>query len=217
VSDIERAAAKRDQPVRVLAIEERARHELLVESLGDARRGNVLVLLAIALCVAIPGLLFALLGPGNGFTELGVALVFAVAALALAVALPAYLQRRFAAQKLAALRALRGLDVDRYAELLGRPRDGGRLVANVEFGAAPTAEQRARLEHRLAGWHVEWDGATLMAETEPLSGKLVLDSAFKSSGAPREAFTNAAFHARLEALVAALEMPATSIVVDIAS
>ena len=190
---------------------------MLVESLGDARRGNVLVLVAIAACIAIPGALFVLLGPGNTFTELGVALVFAVTALALAVALPAYLQRRLAATKLARLRALRGFDVDRYGELLGEPRDGGRLVANVAFETTPTPDVRARLEHRLAGWHLEWDGATLMAETEPLSGKLVLDSKFKSSGAPHEAFTNAAFHARFEVLVGALETSARSIVVDIAS
>jgi hypothetical protein len=179
-------------------------NDLAMESLGDARRGNVLVLVAIIACIALPGLLFVKLGPENFYIELAVALVCAVAALLLAVAVPARVQRRLAADKLAALRALPGFDADRYLALLGTRRDGGRLVANVAFAAAASPERRANVERELAGWHLEWDGATLLAETERLSGKLELTSTFKSGNAPPEAFTNGAFHARFEQLVRAI-------------
>jgi hypothetical protein len=179
-------------------------NDLAMESLGDARRGNVLVLVAIVACIALPGALFMTLGPGNFYIELGVAVASAVAALLFAVAVPARVQRRFAAERLAALRALPGFGVDRYVTLLGMQRDGGRLVANVAFAATPSADARARIEHALLGWHLQWDDGTLLAETERLSGKLVFDGMFKSGNAPPEAFTNAAFHAKLEELVRAV-------------
>ena len=190
------------------------RRDLAIESLGDARRGNVLVQIAIVACIVVPGLVFVKVGPRNFYIELAVGLVFAVTALVLAVALPARVQRKLAAEKLAALRALPGFDVDRYLTLLDTPRDGGRLVANVTLAAAPSPESRTKLEHALAGWRLEWEGATLLAETERLSGKLVLDSRFKSSGAPPSVPTNAAFHARLEQLVHAVG-DVTKLTVDI--
>ncbi len=206
VNDIVRAAARRE-------LGKRERRDLLVESLGDARRGNALVWIGLAICVAIPGALFAAFGPGNGFTELAVAGPFAILALAIAIALPAALQRRFADRELAALRALGALDVDRYCELLAQPRDAGRLVVNATFAAAPSSTDR--IARMLEGWHLEWDGATLLAETDELPGKLVFESQFKSTNAPHEAFTNAAFHAKLRALLAAIGTPA-KLAVDIA-
>ncbi|HEY3804470.1 MAG TPA: hypothetical protein VGL61_17760 [Kofleriaceae bacterium] len=190
------------------------RRDLAIESLGDARRGNVLVQIAIVACIVVPGLVFVKVGPRNFYIELAVGLVFAVIALVLGVALPARVQRKLAAEKLAALHALPGFDVDRYMALLGTSRDGGRLVANVTFAAAPSPESRAKLEQALAGWHLEWEGATLLAETEHLSGVLLLESRFKSSGAPSSVPTNAAFHARLEQLVHAVG-DVTKLTVDI--
>jgi hypothetical protein len=204
VNDIVHATARRE-------LGKRERRDLLVESLGDARRGNALVWIGLAICVAIPGALFAAFGPGNGFTELAVAAPFAILALAIAIALPAMIQRRFADRELAALRALGTIDVDRYCELLAEPRDAGRLVVNAVFAAAPDRERIARV---LDGWHLEWDGATLLAETDELPGKLVFESQFKSTNAPHEAFTNAAFHAKLRALLSAIGTPA-KLAVDI--
>jgi hypothetical protein len=197
VNDIARAAARRE-------LGKRERRDLLIESLGEARRGNAMVWIGIAICVAIPGALFAAFGPGNGFTELAVAAPFAILALVFAIALPAALQRRFADRELAALRALGAFDVDRYCELLAEPRDAGRLVVNATLATTPELSARERIERALTGWHLEWDGATLLAETDELPGKLVFDSQFKSTNAPQEAFTNAAFHAKLVALVRAI-------------
>jgi hypothetical protein len=201
VNDIARAAARRE-------LGKRERRDLMIESLGEGRRTGAMIWLAIAICVAIPGALVAMFGPGNGYTELAVAAPFAILALVLAIALPARLQRRFADRELAALRALGALDVDRYCELLAEPRDAGRLVVNAAFATAPEISARERIERALTGWHLEWDGATLLAETDELPGKLVFDSQFKSTNAPQEAFTNAAFHAKLRALVAAIGTPA---------
>ncbi|HEY1547030.1 MAG TPA: hypothetical protein VGG28_04395 [Kofleriaceae bacterium] len=205
MNDIARATAKRE-------LGKRERRELMIESLGEARRMGAAIWTAIAICVAIPGALFAMFGPGNGYTEIAVAAPFAMLALVIAIALPSMLQRRFAARELAALRALGGFDVERYCELLAEPRDAGRLVVNVELAATP---DRDRIERALVGWHLEWDGATLLAETDELPGKLVFDSQFKSTNVPQEAFTNAAFHAKLRVLVAAIGTP-TKLAVAIA-
>jgi hypothetical protein len=187
---------------------------LAMESLGDAKRGGVMLLIGIVACIVVPGLVFVKVGPRNFYIELAVGLVFAIVALVLGVALPARAQRKLATRKLAALNALPGFDVDRYLALLNTPRDGGRLVANVTFAAAPSPETRAKLDHVLAGWQLEWEGATLLAETARLSGVLVLDARFKSSGAPPSVPTNAVFHARLEQLVHAVGN-VTKLTVDI--
>jgi hypothetical protein len=200
-TDIDRAAAKR-------SVSERERHTLLVDSLASWRWGW-LVGLAAAACALAPGALFVWRGPSNTLVEAGVAAIFAALALVLAFTVPARVQDRLAAKKLAALARLPGFSVENYRELLSEPRAAGRLVVNARCAVAGRPST-------LPGWHLEWDGNELLAETDELPGELALDSRFKSTGAPASVPTNAAFHAKLEQLLAAIgEVAAIS--VDIVS
>jgi hypothetical protein len=190
MNDIARARAKHA-----------AERTLLVEAIGKSPWGVVVALVA-ALCALGPGVLFVRFGPGNTYLEIAVAMVFAALALALAIAVPARIQDRIASRRLAALGTLPGFSVARYRELLSRARIAGRVVANVKLAAEVSEARRHSLADQLAGWHLDWDGPVLLAETDELSGQLLLDMPFKSSGAPAAVFTNAAFHARFAALIA---------------
>lgn len=176
---------------------------MLVEALGKSPWAWLFAVAAFA-CVLVPGALVVWLGSSNPLVEAGAAVGFTVLALVLAITVPSALQARMADRKLAALGRLPGFSIDHYRELLSRPRTAGRLVVNAQLGAPPSDERRTELANRLAGWHLEWDGATLLAETDPISGQLALDSRFKSSGAPESVPTNAAFHARFEQLTRAI-------------
>lgn len=186
---------------------------LLVDALGTSRWTQLAGLAAVA-CVLVPGALFVWLGPSNTLVEAGVGAVCAALSLVLAIAVPAAVQDRVARKKLAALGHLPGFSIDRYRELLSQPRTAGRLVANARYAAPPSEERRAELAAQLAGWHLEWDGDTLLAETDAIPGELALQSRFKSSGAPASVPTNAAYHARFEQLVAAMG-EVTKLTVDI--
>src|SRR6185312_7563077 len=150
MTDIDRAAGKR-------SVSERARRTLLVDSLASWR-WSWLVGLVAAACALAPGALFVWRGPSNTLVEAGVAAIFAALALVLAFTVPARVQDRLAAKKLAALAQLPGFSVENYRELLSEPRTAGRLVVNARCAVAgrPTA---------LPGWHLEWDGNELLAET----------------------------------------------------
>ena len=200
-TDIDRAAGKR-------SVYARERHTMLVDAIAGSRWSGVIGLVAAA-CVLVPGALFVWRGPANMIVEGGVGAIFAVLALVLAFTVPARVQDRVAANKLRALGRLPGFSVGKYRELLSEPRAAGRLVVNARCTVAGRPSM-------LDGWHLEWDGNVLLAETDELPGQLALDSRFKSSGAPEAVPTNAAFHAKLEELLASIGEVA-SISIDIVS